>query len=269
VVGPASVVQHMQGGLDHAAPGGFGVVPTTSVSAARNRILGQNAGGALVVPPSGPTTILTAGAAGLTVQQVVTSALWASSRALGRPAIVHDIAPLPASDRSGLASFDFELALLIPSVLVSLMLYFIGRNRRIWNRTAAAGVFILLVSAAGVLAQYAIVGSLTAAPAAAYGIGVLGAASFVVFVVACQAVVGLAVRDRRCRPAARHRAPPHLRSATAGVCDVRGRAHSCAAPASGVGPDDWRGGGGIVIADTSSERPPPEQATGGFMRAAR
>jgi hypothetical protein len=192
VVGPATVVRHIQAGLDHAAPGGFDVVPATSVSAARNRILGQDAGGALLVPPSGPTTILTAGAGGLTVQQVVRSALWASSRALGRPAIVRDIAPLPPSDRSGLASFDFELGLLLPSVLACVLLYFVGRTQRIWNRIAAAAVFVVLVSAAGVLAQYAIVGSLSAAPAAAYGVGVLGAASFVLFIVACQTVLGLA-----------------------------------------------------------------------------
>jgi hypothetical protein len=192
VVGPAVVVAHIRAGLDHAVPGGFNVVPATSVSAARDRVLDQDAGGALAVPPTGPTTILTASAGGSTLQQAVVSALGAGSRALGRPALVHDIAPLPASDRSGLATYDFELGLLIPSVLVSLMLYLVGRTLRIWNRIGAASVFALLVAAVNVLAQYAIVGSLSTAPLAAYGIGALGALTFVLFVIACQAAVGLA-----------------------------------------------------------------------------
>lgn len=191
IVGPAVAAQHIQIGLDHAMPGGFEVVHASSVGIARRAILDQKAAGALIIPPAGPTTTLTAGADGLTLSQAVISALGASSRALGRPTVVHDLVPLPRSDRAGLTAFVFELGLLIPCVLVSLAIFLVARIQRVWYRVAAAWVFILLVSAANVVAQYAILGSFRTAPLASYGIAVLGCAAFVLFVAACQAVIGV------------------------------------------------------------------------------
>jgi hypothetical protein len=100
--------------------------------------------------------------------------------------------PLPNADRSGLTSYVFELGLLIASIIGSVGLFLVGRNYRIWYRVGAACGFVLLVSAAEIIAQYAILGSVSTAPFATYGIAVLGGASFVLFVVACQAVFGLA-----------------------------------------------------------------------------
>lgn len=94
-------------------------------------------------------------------------------------------------DRSGLSSFVFGLGLLLPSVVGGLGLFLFGMGLRLWWRVAAATLFALLTAGAGVLAIDAILGALTGASAALVGIGFLGALSYVLFVVALQAVVGL------------------------------------------------------------------------------
>jgi hypothetical protein len=192
VVGSAPEVTQIQAKLDRDSPGGFIVTRVPSRSTARNQVLDQNAGGALIIPQSGKTTILTAAAAGLTLQQAVLSALGSSSRAIGRASVADDLVPLPNADSAGLTSYVFELGLLIASIIAGVGLFLVGGKYRIWYRVAAACGFVLLVSAADVIAQYAILGSVRTAPIASYGIGVLGAASFVLFVLACQSVLGLA-----------------------------------------------------------------------------
>ncbi|HTU85777.1 MAG TPA: hypothetical protein VMF57_09405 [Solirubrobacteraceae bacterium] len=191
IAGPSVVAEHIQAGLDHVSPGGFKVVHAPSARVAWNEILDQSTAGALIIPPTGPTTTLTAAAGGLTLEQGVVTALTASSHAIGRATVVHDLVPLPQSDRAGLTTFVFELGLLIPAVLVSIGIFLVGRVQRLWYRVLGACGFVLLVAAADVIAQYGILGAFSTAPLATYGIGVLGGASFVLFVAACQAVLGI------------------------------------------------------------------------------
>ena len=136
-------------------------------------------------------TIVTAGAAGPAQQQAVKAALAAAAAALHRPARTLDVAPLPAGDRAGLSVFVFELGLLIPSVLASIGLFFLGRRLRVWWRFSAAAAFALLAACGSVLVLDAILGALTGAAGALIGVGLAGALTFVVFVTACQAVTGL------------------------------------------------------------------------------
>ena len=70
-------------------------------------------------------------------------------------------------------------------------LFLFGMRLRLWWRVAAATLFALLVACAGVLAVDTVLGALTGAGGALIGIGFLGALSFVLFVAALQAVVGL------------------------------------------------------------------------------
>ncbi|MGH2881845.1 MAG: ABC transporter permease, partial [Solirubrobacteraceae bacterium] len=114
-----------------------------------------------------------------------------ASQSMHRAAKSLDVAPLQNGDRSGLSSFVFGLGLLIPSVLGSVGLFLLGMRLRLWWRVAAATLFALLAACAGVLAMDTILGALTGATAALIGIGFLGALSFVLFVAALQAVVGL------------------------------------------------------------------------------
>lgn len=95
------------------------------------------------------------------------------------------------ADRAGLSVFVFELGLLIPCVVGGIGLFLVGRRFRVWWRLAAGVVYAVLVACAGVLVLDGLFGALTGATAALIGVGVLGALTFVLFVAACQAVVGL------------------------------------------------------------------------------
>jgi hypothetical protein len=191
VAGPAGFAAELSTGLAHAAPGGFTIVSAPSAPAAISSVRSQSAAGGLVTGVTGPVTIVTAGAAGLSQQQAITAALTAAATALHRQARPLDLAPLPASDRAGLSVFVFELGLLIPSVIGGVGLFLLGRRFRLWWRVSAAVLFAGAAACGSVLALDAIFGALTGATAALIGVGFLGSFAFVAFVTACQAVTGL------------------------------------------------------------------------------
>lgn len=177
--------------LQHAAPGGFDLIDAPNGRAAIAHVRSQSSAGALIVPPKGTVTIVTAGAEGVLQQQAITAALTAVSRSMNRPAQPLDAVPVSAGDRSSLSSFVFGLGLLIPSVIGGIGLFLLGMRLRLWWRVAAATLFALLAACGGVLALDTVLGALTGAGGALIGIGFLGALSFVLLVAALQAVVGL------------------------------------------------------------------------------
>ena len=191
VSAPAALVQELTAGLAHKAPGGFTVVAEPSARAAVGSVRSQSAAGGLVAGATGPVTIVTAGAAGASQQQAITTALTAAATALHRQSRPLDVVPLPAGDRAGLSAFVFELCLLIPSVIGSIGLFLLGRRLRLWWRVAGAVLFALLAACGSVLALDVIFGALTGATAALVGVGFLGSLTFVAFVTACQAATGL------------------------------------------------------------------------------
>ena len=178
-------------GLQHAEPGGFDLVSVPSARAATQSVRAQTSAGALIVPPSGAVTIVTAGAEGVLQQQAITAALTAASQSMRRTTKPLDVAPLSSGDRAGLSSFVFGLGLLLPSVIGGVGVFLVGMRLRLWWRVAAATLFALLVACGGVLAMDPVLGALTGAGGALIGIGFLGALSFVLFVAALQAIVGL------------------------------------------------------------------------------
>jgi hypothetical protein len=178
-------------GLQRAEPGGFDLMRVPTARAATQSVRAQTSAGALIVPRSGAVTVVTAGAEGVLQQQAIISALQAASRSMRRPTKLLDVAPLSSGDRAGLSSFVFGLGLLIPSVIGGVGLFVLGMRLRLWWRVAAAILFALLAACGGVLAIDTVLGALTGATGALVGIGFLGALSFVLFVAALQAVVGL------------------------------------------------------------------------------
>jgi hypothetical protein len=191
VAAPPAVRAKVAAGLQHAEPGGFRLVSVASAGAATRSVRSQRSAGAFIVPASGAVTIVTAGAEGTQQQQAITAAFTAASQAMGRPTTPLDVAPLPRGDRAGLSSFVFGLGLLLPSVLGSVGLFLLGMRLRLWWRVAAGTLFALLAALGGVLAMDTVLGALTGAGGALIGIGFLGALSYVLFVAALQAVVGL------------------------------------------------------------------------------
>jgi hypothetical protein len=110
---------------------------------------------------------------------------------MDRPTKLLDVAQLTSGDRSGSSSFVFSLGLLLPSVIGGVGIFLLGMRLRLWWRVAAATLFAMLAACGGVLAIDTVLGALTGAGSALIGIGFLGALSFVLFVAALQAVVGL------------------------------------------------------------------------------
>ena len=158
-------------------PGGFDIVSVSSPWAATESIRAQRAAAAVIVPPQGAVTIETAGVEGAVQQQAIAAAFTRVARAMGRPAVMRDVDPLPSGDRSGLSSFVFGLGLLLPSVIGGVGLFLLGMRLRLWWRVAGAVVFAVLAASAGVLAIDSTLGALTGAGAALLGIAVLGTLS--------------------------------------------------------------------------------------------
>ena len=191
VVATEATVTKVRAGLDHAVPGGFDLRPRSNVSEARRDITDRSASGAMVVPASGPIDVLTAGAAGVPIQQVVDDALAAVAHAQGRSVHDVDVVPLPTGDRVGQSSFVYEFGLLIPGVIGSVGFYLLGRRVRLWLRVCAAIGYAVLASAFGVLALDTCLGALTGAPWMLMATATLVATAFLLTMAALHALFGL------------------------------------------------------------------------------
>jgi hypothetical protein len=194
VVAPPAVTAHIAAGLRRAAPGAFQVLALGSAPAARAALHDQEIRGALVLGVGGDphrAEILSAGAAGAALQQVVETALGHVATAAHAHASVQDVVPPGGADRSGLVTFVFQLGLLVPSVVGSVGLYLVGLRRRLWWRVTAAWLFAALVAALGTLVVATGFGALPGHWAAIFGIGMLGALAFILATAAAQTTLGL------------------------------------------------------------------------------
>ena len=191
VVGANGAVARANAVLDRAVPGGFDVQPAADAAAARDDVATGKAYGAIIDPPTGPVGLLTSSAGGLAVQQIVTRAATAYALVQGRGIVTTDVVPLPPSDAAGVSAFFLQLGLLIPALLVSVLLYLVGRRSRVWVRLSGGVAYAVCAAAVGVLVMDAVFGALTGAPAALFGISVLAAMAFVVTVAALQTAFGL------------------------------------------------------------------------------
>jgi hypothetical protein len=191
LVAPRPATDHIAAALRQAAPGAFRVIAVPSAAAARVALHDQQVRGALVLQGGHRAQILTAGAAGSALAQVVTTALGHVAAAAHARASVQDVVPPSGADRSGLVTFVFELGLLVPSVVGSVGLYLVGLRRRVWWRVAASWLFAALVAALGTLVVATGFGALPGHWAAIFGIGMLGALSFILATAAAQATLGL------------------------------------------------------------------------------
>jgi hypothetical protein len=192
VVAPAGEVSAVSDGLRRRAPGAFIVIRARSSATARQALRQQQIRGALVLTGHGPAQVLTAGAAGLTLAQVVETTFGDVAHAAGRSVRAVDVVPLPAADRAGTSSYIIEIALLLPSVLGASALHLVGTRSRLWWRVAAAALFAVLVGGLAVLLDDLVLGALTGPWLAMWGIATLGALAFALTVAAVQTTFGLA-----------------------------------------------------------------------------
>ncbi|WP_405587023.1 hypothetical protein [Streptomyces sp. NBC_01190] len=191
VVAPPSTTAQVRGQLEKTAHGGFDVRARSTEHQARADILDTSASGALVVPSSGPARVLTAGAGGVSLQQVVSGGLGGAARMLDRPVRAVDEAPLPAGDRAGQSSFGYEIGLVVPGVAGSIGLYLFGRRIRLWFRVAAALGYAVLSAALGVFMMDGVLGALTGSPWALIATGAAASMVFLLTMAAVHALFGL------------------------------------------------------------------------------
>lgn len=191
VVGANGAAARVNAAFNHAVPGGFDVRAAPSEPSARHDVETGKAYGAIIEAPAGPIGLLTAGAGGLAVQQIVTRATSAYAAVQGRAVVQRDVVPLPRNDAAGLSAFFLQLGLLIPGLLVSVLFYLIGRRSRVWARFSGGVLYALCAAALGVLVMDVGFGALTGAPAALFGIAALTAFAFVLTVAALQTAFGL------------------------------------------------------------------------------
>lgn len=191
VVGADGAAAGVNAVFDRAVPGGFDVQPAAAEATARDDVATGKAYGAIIDPPIGPVGLMTASAGGLAVQQIVTRAATAYALVQGRGIVQKDVVPLPPSDAAGVSAFFLQLGLLIPALLVSVLLYLVGRRSRVWVRLSGGVVYAVCAAALGVLVMDAGFSALTGAPAALFGISLLAAMAFVVTVAALQTAFGL------------------------------------------------------------------------------
>ncbi|SCE41149.1 hypothetical protein GA0115240_15892 [Streptomyces sp. DvalAA-14] len=191
VVAAPSNTARLEQELRKTAPGSFDVRTRSTAQDARTDLHDASVYGALVVPSAGPVQVLTAGAEGLSLQQVVTGRLDMAAQMLHRPVQTVDEAPLPAGDRSGQSSFGLEVGLVVPGIAGSIMLYLFGRRSRLWFRVAAALGYAVLSAALGVLVMDLALGALTGSPWALMATGAAASMAFLLTMAAVHTLFGL------------------------------------------------------------------------------
>ncbi|WP_431032038.1 carboxypeptidase regulatory-like domain-containing protein [Streptomyces sp. P6-2-1] len=151
---PAATAAPLQHALDHAAPGGFDLVPVHDADAARAAVTGREAVAGYVPGPGAPE-LFTAKADGYSLESVLQKTFTAvaqdsggSHPAAGRPALkITEVAPTAAGDGMGTGLFYVVLSCTIPAYVMVMMLLRatnFGRRDKILVLAVAGAVLALV-----------------------------------------------------------------------------------------------------------------------------
>jgi hypothetical protein len=146
-VGPPAAEATAQAALDQAVPGGLDLRRYATVQEARDAVRDQSVDGAFVAGPGRPT-LITAGALGASVNDVLHAAFGALSAAQGQHLTTVDVAPVPAHDARALSAFFLVAGTTIGSLVFAIALYFLGGH----GAYAPIQVRLALIAAFAVLA---------------------------------------------------------------------------------------------------------------------
>jgi hypothetical protein len=125
IVAPAPVQAKVQAELDQAIPDGIELVSYATPADAREATREQKVNGAFVADPSRPK-LISAGALGVSVNDVLRAAFGAAAAAQGKHLAIEDIAPAPTHDARGISAFFVVAGTTIGSLIFSIALYFLG-----------------------------------------------------------------------------------------------------------------------------------------------
>jgi hypothetical protein len=147
VVAPPAAEAKIRAALDQAAPGGFDLRRYDTAAEARDAVADQSLDGALVTAPGRPI-LITAGALGATVGDVLRAAFGALAAAQGQRLATADVAPVPTHDARALSAFFLVAGTTIGSLVFAIALYFLGGH----GAYAPIQIRLALIAAFAVLA---------------------------------------------------------------------------------------------------------------------
>lgn len=172
VVAPTEVVSTMRAALAERSAGALELTSYDSEQSAREALLRQDVDGAFLAGPS-ENRLLVAGAAGRTTASALTQVFTQASQAQGRQLAVQDVAPLPPDDANGIAAMFFAVTLAIPAVALAVMLFFAAPAVGLTGRLVLLSVGSIVLGGANTWVVAGLVGALSGAPWALWGIGTL------------------------------------------------------------------------------------------------
>lgn len=187
VVGPDAAVAQLTRGLATHAPGAFSVRRYGSEAAATRAILERDVYGAAVLRANG-ATLLVASAASPTVSSILQAALGPALRGVS----VRDLRPLPASDSRGQTAFAMVIGLLIGSVMVTVVVFFLAGAARPGPRAVVLTGFAVVAAVLVVIVAYVIIGALSNAWLGVLGLCALFSVAITLPIAGAQAFLGLA-----------------------------------------------------------------------------
>jgi hypothetical protein len=175
VVGPAPELGNlMDSPFTQREQGALVLVPYGSEAQARAAILTRNLDGALVLDPPSGQRLIFAGAAGRFAGQVLTTAFGNEAAITGQRLTVQDIDPLPTQDLNGISALYFIFGIALSSVIFGIAIArTVGRRLPPFALIGVYGVFSVLVAAGTTWVVDGMIGALTVAPAAIFGVGTL------------------------------------------------------------------------------------------------
>jgi hypothetical protein len=127
IVGPPAVADATRAQLGRVAPGGYRAQDYDSLASAKTAVLHRSVYGAFQPAPT--AVLLTATAASPAVAALLQRTFGTISRTSGRPLIVQDVTPLPASDSTGATTFSAILGLIIAGLAGTSLVYTFTRHR--------------------------------------------------------------------------------------------------------------------------------------------
>jgi hypothetical protein len=173
VVGPPAAASRVSSSLSHREPGAFTVTRYQSVAAARSAIGNRNIDAALV-PTSTRLTLLVASAVSEAETNVIVKTFSAGAASTHLPFAVFNVRPLHPGDPQGLSQLFFVTALLAPSVAFgNLLINRIGTKLNEFWHLAMIVVYAGIIAAVATAIADGVIGALTGAPWAIFGIGAL------------------------------------------------------------------------------------------------
>jgi hypothetical protein len=127
IVGPPPVADAARAQLGRIAPGGYRIQDYDSLATAKSAVRHRSVYGAFQPAPT--AVLLVATAASPAVAALLQRTFATISRTSGRPLIVQDVVPLPASDSTGATTFSAILGLIIAGLAGTSLVYTFTRHR--------------------------------------------------------------------------------------------------------------------------------------------